>query len=178
LLDVSRAASGGLPPLMLGHIDLPALVAGILGRFAGRSRRHRFVAALAPDLPPVVAERDRLEAVFYNLLDNAVKYSPRGGVVTVRAQQLGEAVECNVEDEGVGIPPAAMRQLFTPYYRAVEESGRVEGAGLGLYISRLIVEAQGGTMRVASEVGRGTAVCFTVPANSPGEDADSEAPGG
>ena len=173
LLDMSRVASGGLSPLLLGMVELPALVARLVQRFTGRSRRHRFVSAVPADLPRVVAERDRLEAVFHNLLDNAMKYSPRGGVVTIRARQDGAVVECSVEDEGIGIEPRVLGQLFAPYYRAATAPGMAAGTGLGLYISKLITEAHGGRIWVESELGRGTAVHFTIPTVGGPDDSHS-----
>jgi PAS domain S-box-containing protein len=163
LLDAARATSGELrvdrEPMALGP-----LVDRIVRRFQGRSRRHQFVVHRPDALPLVLGDRNRLESVIYNLLDNAVKYAPRGGEVAVLVASYPLEVEVIVEDQGVGVSAAEQARIFQPYYRAQPDARpRVEGSGLGLYICRTIVEAHGGRMWVQSAPGQGTAFHFTVP---------------
>lgn len=169
LLDAAQAASGTLiierVPLALGP-----LLERIVDRFRGRSRRHQFVLSLPGPLPLVLGDRQRLESVLYNLLDNAVKYSPQGGQVLVRAVIHAQEVEVVVEDEGVGIHREDQARIFEPYYRAApDRRPPVAGSGLGLYLCRTIIDAHGGRIWVESRPGRGAAFHFTVPRAGPAE---------
>ncbi|GAC1552347.1 MAG: hypothetical protein NVS2B7_28310 [Herpetosiphon sp.] len=99
----------------------------------------------------------RLGQVFRNLLHNALKYSPRNGVVDVDVEVQSQMVQVSVRDYGLGIPPAALPDLFTPFFRAdnvVKE--HIGGMGIGLYVVREIVELHGGEVRVSSVEGEGT----------------------
>jgi two-component system OmpR family sensor kinase len=162
LLDVTRATTGHLT-LTFTLVDVRALIETAVRRFQGRSRRHRFVTDLPEDLPRAMADRERLEGVLYNLLDNAIKYAPRGGTVTIRAAVTGASLEITVVDYGRGIGAEHLDQVFEPYYRVPAGEAGPEGAGLGLYISKVIVEAHGGRIWVESQVGRATAVHVMLP---------------
>lgn len=163
LLDAARATTGDLAvqqvPLPLGP-----LIDRSVHRFRGRSRRHAFVLHAPATLPLVLGDASRLESVLYNLLDNAVKYAPRGGEVLVRVEVTDHDIEVVVADYGGGIPVDEQARIFQPYYRAQPGARqRVEGSGLGLYICKSIVEALGGRIWVESEPSRGAAFHFTVP---------------
>jgi two-component system phosphate regulon sensor histidine kinase PhoR len=133
---------------------------------------------LPGDLPPLLVDADRLEQVLLNLLDNAVKYSNSGGVVTVSARRLqrssGEPggastlsrwVEMSVSDTGIGIPSPDLPRLTERFYRVDKARSReLGGTGLGLAIVKHIMQVHGGTMRIESEVGRGTRVTVIFPA--------------
>lgn len=122
---------------------------------------------LAPSLPRLEADRARLKQVVLNLLDNALKYTPAGGAVTLSAQMEGGQFICSVQDTGEGIPPDDLPYVFEKLYRARRAKGRpVEGSGLGLTLCQQIIRAHGGDIRVQSEPGRGTVVTFTLPVNS------------
>jgi len=104
----------------------------------------RFAFAQSPDLPPVRGDPDKLAQLFLNLLDNAVKHSPKGGTVTVDAvRDNGQAV-VRVRDEGSGLPQGAEKRLFRRFYRG--ENAQRDGAGLGLAIAQAIAEAHGGSV--------------------------------
>jgi PAS domain S-box-containing protein len=105
---------------------------------------------------PVRADRQRLAQVFANLLTNAIKYSPAGRDVILRAHRHGDEAEVAVIDNGIGIPAEALPNVFDRFYRVASNSERAQGLGLGLFITRRIVEAHGGRIAVASEVGRGS----------------------
>lgn len=108
--------------------------------------------------PVVLADRDRLEQVFLNLIVNAADAMPQGGTLSVRIQSSSEEViEISVEDTGIGIEPRDLERIFDAFYTTKE---RGKGTGLGLLVSQRIVTEHGGTLRVQSEVGRGT--CFTI----------------
>jgi signal transduction histidine kinase len=129
---------------------------------------HRLV--LRADEPPVVVEGDeaRLEQVLANLLSNAVKYSPTGGEVEVCVSRADGAAVVEVVDHGIGVPPDERPQLFAPFSRtpSAVESG-IEGTGLGLYISRRIVEAHSGSIELRDTPGGGTTLRVTLPLRRP-----------
>jgi signal transduction histidine kinase len=123
----------------------------------------RFVVECAPDLPPIYADPNKLPWVITNLCGNALRYTPRGGTITVRARGDGPAVLVEVIDTGPGIPREAQPRIFEKFTQRWSAEG-VGRAGLGLYIAREIVEAHGGTIGVESEPGRGSRFFFRLPA--------------
>lgn len=123
---------------------------------------------------PVRADPQRLAQVFANLLTNAIKYSPAGSEVIVRAQRHGDQAEVAVIDNGIGIPAEALPSVFDRFYRVASNSERAQGLGLGLFITRRIVEAHGGRIAVASEVGRGSMFTISLPLCGPALSASGE----
>lgn len=120
-------------------------------------------------LPEIDVDKERLEQVMFNLLGNAVKFSNDGSEVTVRAEVKEHDLLVQVTDHGIGIPKEAMPRLFQRFYR-VEASSSVGGSGLGLYISRQIIEAHGGRIWVESEPGVGSTFSFTLPLGAVSQD--------
>ncbi|HYN64137.1 MAG TPA: ATP-binding protein, partial [Candidatus Limnocylindrales bacterium] len=119
-------------------------------------------------------DRDRIGQVLTNLLDNAIKYSPDGGPVTIRARSAGDEVEVAVLDTGVGISADQAEVVFERFFQADEDAGRrFGGLGLGLYITRAIVHSHGGEISAStnSEAGRGTVIRFTLPRTARVPDA-------
>jgi GAF domain-containing protein len=116
------------------------------------------------NLPTIPVDRDRINQVFDNLLGNAIKFSPRGGTITIEVADAGDMIQFGVVDTGVGIPADKVDKVFDRFYQ-VDGSAtrRFGGAGLGLAIARRIVEAHGGRIWVESEVGQGSAFRFTLP---------------
>ena len=164
LLDLARIERGLEPALRRA----PVAPADALGAAVDVMRRaaphHRLELECAPDLPPLDADADALERVLLNLLGNAVKYSPSGSTVRVRARAVPGAVELEVEDEGRGIAPEALPRVFEPYYREPGAAAAAAGAGIGLAVVKSLVEAHGGTIRLDSAPGRGTRVTVHWPA--------------
>ena len=149
--------------LRLKPLDLRAHVLDLRDRLATALGAERIAVICPCDLPPVLADGDRLERVLSNLLSNALKYSPAETPVWLRVSaREGEVVVC-VEDQGRGIAPHDLARVFEPYYRIATASERREGLGLGLYIAKRFVEAHGGTLRVESELGKGSTFSFTLP---------------
>jgi signal transduction histidine kinase len=112
------------------------------------------------------ADRDKLREVLAQLVDNAVRYSPHGGTVTVAARRRRDAVEVRVADQGSGIPPAEQERIFRKFYRGdsgVSRSGSAGGTGLGLFIVRGLVTAMGGRIWVESKEGEGASFTFELP---------------
>jgi PAS domain S-box-containing protein len=115
-------------------------------------------------LPQASADRDRLQQVLVNLLDNAIKYSPAGGQVTVALEAEADAVRISVTDPGLGIPPAEQQRVFEKFYRLDTQLTRAGGGtGLGLYITRELVRRMGGTIAVSSEPGVGSTFTVDLP---------------
>jgi len=139
--------------LALQSCEVAAVTAGIFLRLQAASA-----------LPPIPVDRDRINQVFDNLLGNAIKFSPRGGTITIEVVDAGEMIQLGVLDTGVGIPGDKLDRVFDRFYQ-VDGSAtrRFGGAGLGLAIARRIVEAHGGHIWVESEVGQGSAFRFTLP---------------
>ena len=161
LLDASRVQQGRLE-LRREHCDLRALADEVLARFehaAERTECHQLVLE-APEPVLVVVDPSRIDQVLVNLVSNALKYSPQGGEVRLGVAQQNGRVVITVRDQGVGISAADQEQLFHPFVRSEAIRGSVSGTGLGLYITRQIVEQHGGMITVESEPGRGS--CFTI----------------
>ena len=174
VLDISRIEAGRLPislePVLIGDtvrtaVDLvrpQAAACGVtLGNEAGDDERH------------VTADRQRLQQVLLNLLSNAVKYNRKGGTVTVSsAARPGGRIAIAVADSGMGIPEAMLDRLFTPFDRLGAEQSEVQGTGLGLALSRRLVEAMGGQLLVQSRPGVGSTFSVELPAaEAPGRSA-------
>lgn len=165
LLDVSRIDRLGSVSIEPEPLDLAEEIREAAAR-TSREHPERVIRAEVPDALPIRADRDRVGQVLTNLLDNAVKYSPEGGPVAVRARPIGETVEVDVLDTGVGISPDQADVVFERFFQADADAGRrFGGLGLGLYITRAIVEAHGGEIGAHPnpEASHGTLIRFTLP---------------
>jgi PAS domain S-box-containing protein len=164
LLDVSRFLAGGL------HLDmtdwsLPALARQVVQGFAAQTdERFEFELRLPEDFPPMHGDYERIRMVLTNLVSNAVKYSPDGGTIRIGAKAEDELAIIYVADKGIGIPPEEQQRIFQRFYRVDNRLRReTQGTGIGLYLTRSIVEAHGGRIWVESQVGRGSRFLFTLP---------------
>ena len=169
LLDVSRIESGRLE-LRLGDVDLPELVAEVMRRHQLMATKHELRLHHDADQQlGVRGDRDHLEQVLNNIIGNATKYSPEGGAIDVTVARAGaREVEILVADHGIGIRPAELARVFGLFYRSPDRLARdVGGMGLGLYITKEIVERHTGRIWVDSEVGRGTTFHVALPASVP-----------
>lgn len=163
ILDLSRIEAGRLD-LKPTLVDLPTLVGGVVSRIGPQSTGHSVVTDLPEEMEPVRAEAAKVEQVMLNLLGNAFKYSPPGTVVEVSVRRLKEKAMVSVKDHGIGIPASQLPYVFDKYTRAgTARGGGIRGAGLGLYVTKSIVEAHGGRIWAESEEGLGTTVIFTLP---------------
>ncbi|HXE72074.1 MAG TPA: ATP-binding protein [Candidatus Nitrosotenuis sp.] len=141
---------------------LPA-VQRVISLYQVSTRRHRLESEVEPGLR-IRADRDQLDQVLRNLVSNAIKYSPEGGRVVIRAERQGPWAEVRVSDPGPGIPAHLMPLLFQRFSRLdMPRTYRVQGSGLGLYITRNLVEAMGGTVGVESREGEGSTFWFRLP---------------
>jgi signal transduction histidine kinase len=166
LLDLSRLESGEVP-LRLEELPLHPLVDDAISEIEvalpGRGVDVR--NDVPADLPSLSADRERLHQVLFNLIDNAVRFTPSGGSVTVSARRRNGSVEVAVSDTGAGISPEHLPRLFERFYRADAARARGDGGtGIGLAIARSVVEAHGGQIRAESEPGRGSVFTFDLPA--------------
>jgi len=145
-------------------LRLPRLADEMSGEVQRRSEQHSLLVDFPADFPLVEADPHWIKQVFRNVLDNAVKYSPEGGLIVVRGEARPADVLVSVADQGLGISPEDLIPLFEKYFRARYHNGyHIGGTGLGLPIARAIVEAHGGRIWADSKLGEGTTVYFTLP---------------
>ena len=195
LLDISRIHAGRLS-LRCVPVDLTQLCQHVVELLRQRIRQQgsahelRFAAPAA--LPSVWADPDRVQQALTNLLENAIKYSPGGGLIEVYVsaptssavgaplwppvEQETRAIQVTVRDHGVGIAPEQQAQVFKPFQRLEHPlTADVGGAGLGLYITRKFIHAMGGQIALESRAGEGTTVSFTLPvSNHNGRNTESQ----
>ncbi len=164
LLSVTRLDAGGVE-LDLTDVDVSEVLREIVIRQAERARQTHQVELNVPGEPLVAAaDRDKLRQIVLNLVDNAIKYSPAGGTVSVSGRRQLDTVEIRVEDRGIGISAADQRNLFRKFFRADARMTRgIRGIGLGLYLTRGFVTAMGGRIRVESEAGKGSTFIVELP---------------
>jgi signal transduction histidine kinase len=163
LLDLSRIETGQLS-IEHGQVDLAALARRLGEEVQPTLERH----TLQLDVPagPVWIEGDalRLEQVLQNLLQNAVKYSPEGGMITLRVEARDQEARLSVTDEGIGIPSVVLPHLFHRFYRAPNaDAHQISGIGLGLYVVKEIITLHGGHIDVTSTEGRGSTFTARLP---------------
>ncbi len=163
LLDISRIESGGAE-MQLQTVEVESLLLQVTEKVRPAFKDHGIALSLeaSAEAPPVLADPQRISLVFDNLFSNALKYTPRGGVVRVSARGADGMVQFMVEDTGIGIAPEYLPRLFEKFFR-VPGQEQVD-SGLGLTIAKEIVAAHGGRIEVASQPGKGTKFTFTVKA--------------
>jgi signal transduction histidine kinase len=169
LLDLARM-DAGIVNLQMSPIDVCALLNGVVEKFAPMASRAGVAlnARFGNDLPQLFGDGDRLAQVFTNLVDNALKFTPQGGSITLRAVHDRNEIQVAVDDTGKGIPKEDVPHIFDRFYQAdlARAGGEHHGAGLGLAIVDEIVAAHGGRISVRSALGRGTAFIVHLPLNS------------
>ncbi len=163
LLDMSRLEAGTLR-IEPEAADLGPIIHETVVKFQVMSRRHQLQAVLPATLPFVWADPRRVHQVLRNLVENAIKYSPQGGPITVSAQVRDDGVQVSVADQGIGLEAHQLERIFDPFYQVDSASTRqVGGSGLGLSICKAIVEAHGGKIWAESRPGLGSTFSFTLP---------------
>jgi signal transduction histidine kinase len=168
LLTLTRLES---PSFALEHgpLSFAALLEEAILQISDLAEERRLAISLnaEPGLPRIRGDRARLKQVVLNLLDNALKYTPPGGSITVslKADRAASRIVCSIQDTGEGIPADDLPHVFDKLYRARRPRGRpVEGSGLGLTIVQQIVQAHGGEIKADSALGKGSTFIFTLPA--------------
>jgi signal transduction histidine kinase len=166
LMDISEAETG-LMKLDPQSFPLAGLVGEVveLFEFVAEEKRITVTAAIAPGLH-CTADRNRLQQVLVNLLDNALKYTPDGGRVEIVAEARTTETLIRVSDAGTGIPPEEIPRIWERLYRG-DKSRSQRGLGLGLSLVRAIVNAHGGCIELQSTVGQGSTFCIHLPKKQP-----------
>lgn len=166
LLDLARLEAG-TADLKMSAVDLQALLQNIIEKFTppARNKDIELELHLPSALPSLVGDGDRLAQVFTNLVDNALRFTPEGGKVTLAAVRAGAEAELSITDTGAGIPQNDLPHVFERFYQvdASRAGGEGHSAGLGLAIVREIVEAHDGRISVRSELGHGTTFVIHLP---------------
>jgi signal transduction histidine kinase len=162
LLDLSRMEAGTLK-YEIEPIDIKDFSESLVETHASLKADHFLAIEVPAGLPKVLADRDRLHQVFMNLLTNATRYSPEGTTITLRAENGDRFVSVSVEDQGIGISKEDADRIFEKFAMLPKPSWVKKGTGLGLFITKTMVEAMGGRIRVESEAGKGSRFVFTLP---------------
>lgn len=162
LLYASRIQAGGLQ-MDITPLELAPLIERVAERLRVKHPEAEIILDLPAHLPTVMADRERIEEVLQNLLDNAIKYSPGQAHITVTCRTTGDEVIVSISDQGMGISLREQAAIFDRFQRAGQGSGgSIQGAGLGLYICRAIVEAHGGRIWVDSTLHSGSTFSFSL----------------
>jgi PAS domain S-box-containing protein len=163
LLELSRYQAGRLQ-FHREAVNIPDITRKVINTFKTQSESRQLIVEFPDNLPPVTADRMRVERILYNLLENAIKYSPEKSVIKVSARSNGGEVVTSVTDQGMGISPEDQGRLFELFQR-LGRGTMSQGLGLGLVVCKRLVEAQGGKIWVESETGKGSTFYFTLPVN-------------
>jgi len=163
LLDISRIESGREYTINKVICDAGEAIKNIIPYFQETSSKHKFDVVL-PDKPvKCYVDKEKIEQALKNILSNAVKYSPEGGVIRVIVEVLEDYCQVSVEDQGMGMTLEQVEKVFDKFYRADASNTAISGTGLGMSIVKYLIEAHGGKVFVESEPGKGTTVRFTIP---------------
>ncbi len=164
LLDLSRIESGEALELNREAIEMSGLLHEVVERQRNYTRDHQLEVTAPGPLPVVFADRDKVQQILTNLVTNAIKYSPPGSPIEITCDQRNGELVTTVKDEGVGINADDREKIFQRFQRIRHHHGsHASGTGLGLYLTRHLVEAHGGRIWVDSETGRGSCFAFTLP---------------
>jgi len=167
LLNLSRIEAGRALELVLKPVDVVDIAEKIAEIQKNYTAKHQFVVDVQGSVPTIIADEDKVDQIITNLVSNAVKYSPDGGEVriTIKEDPQSGGVLVAVKDQGIGIPKDVLPRLFQRFYRV--EGRKISGTGLGLYLTRHLVEAHGGKIWAESEEGKGSTFYFTLPPAPP-----------
>lgn len=158
-------------PVALRATDVQPIVASIASSIVSQSAQHELVLTATDDLPSAFIDPERLRQVLHNLVDNAVKYSPEGGAVTIATDLDGDRVRIEVRDEGIGIPVGVQDRLFGRFERLHRDLA-IPGSGIGLHLTRALVTAMGGSIDVESDAGAGSTFTVSLPVAEDDPPAD------
>ena len=171
LLNVSRIEAGRALDLNPKPVDLTSLIEKVATVQRSYTSRHELKLDVEEGLPTIIADEDKVDQILTNLINNAIKYSPRGGDVVVTARGNGTGVMISITDQGMGIPKDHLSRVFDRFHRVDNRDTReVGGTGLGLYLVKHLVEAHGGKIWVESDVGKGSTFTFTLPEQPPAKE--------
>lgn len=164
LSDLSRIESQKLR-LDVKEVNLNQLIGSTLSDFSMTASEKNITLTYEPNPEMVVIKADssRMHEILANLIDNAIKYSPSGTSVIVKFKRIEEVAQIEIKDSGYGIPEEAKPHLFEKFYRINRSASEPKGTGLGLFVTRELIERQGGKIWFESQVGKGTTFYFTLP---------------
>ena len=168
LLDILRLEAG-IVPLSIEKCSVDKALFDMAEAFKVKAQEKdiTIITEIPDNLPLVEVDKEKLQRVFANLLDNAIKYSPKGSKIIVRARETDDELIFEIQDFGRGIHKDDLPHIFDPFYRGKnanrDKQDEVGGSGLGLAIVKSIIEAHGGHIRIKSELGKGTTVQFSIP---------------
>jgi two-component system sensor histidine kinase KdpD len=148
--------------MQFGSVSVPELVRLSLESCPGADHSHELTINI-PELPHVRADVEFIQKVLCNLLENAAKYSPAGSPIIISAEQVGSDIAISVADRGIGIDPSEQALIFDRFYRAPAHSEHIPGTGMGLSISKAIVERHDGELTLVSKPGEGSVFTMTLP---------------
>jgi PAS domain S-box-containing protein len=164
LLNVSRIEAGRALDLNPQPVNIPQIMEKVVTVQRSYTSKHELVVKVTNEIPTIVADEDKVDQIFTNLTNNAIKYSPDGGTITVTAECEGDIIRCSVADQGMGIPQDHLAKVFDRFHRIDNRDTRkVGGTGIGLYLVKHLVEAHGGKIWVESEHGKGSVFIFELP---------------
>jgi signal transduction histidine kinase len=167
LLDISKMESGALQ-LECAELEVASVIEQAVKQVASLAAEKQIclVREVAPDLPPLYADEEKLVRTLVNLLGNALKFTPGGGTVTLSASRSKDenSIQCSIRDTGEGIPEDAFDRIFEKFGQVQDrKAGRRTSTGLGLTFCKMAVEAHGGRIWVESELGNGSTFSFVIP---------------
>jgi two-component system sensor histidine kinase KdpD len=165
LLDVSRIEAGAMK-VDRHPADVQEIVGAALEQLGEQARKRTIKLSVPPDLPFISLDSGLMVQALFNVIDNAIKYSPEGSPVEIAARQEGHDVVIAVADVGPGIPEKDRTHVFDKFYR-IQRPDKVTGTGLGLSICKGIVEAHGGRVAAENRIGGGTIIAITLPIKDP-----------
>ena len=160
-LDLSAAGKSGRIAQTLDYDEIAEEVVAQL-RVTAREKNLRLILELENNLEPILGDEDQMQRALWNLVSNAIKFTPNGGSVSVVSETREKHVILQVKDTGTGIPQEELSSLFSEF-RRLEGAVNTEGTGLGLFIVKTIVEVHGGTVTVQSTLGAGTTFTILLP---------------
>ena len=167
LLDLSRIESGKGFKMIKALTDIGNIVLENVDIFEHQTDKHTFKVNVPDDPVKIEADKDKINQVIENLISNALKFSPKGGEITVSIKETKDGIRVNVSDNGMGIPEKDLSHIFEKFYRAENASSEaIGGTGLGLAIVKYIVEGHAGKIWAESKLGKGSTFSFTLPVRS------------
>lgn len=183
LLNVSRIESGKALSMNIGDVDVRTIAEKVVRTQAAstyKKANHSLTTDLDPAIPALIqADEDKVEQIFNNLVSNALKYSPKGGQITVSGKMMSdELIQFGVSDQGMGIPKEHLNKMFARFHRVDNRDTReIGGTGIGLFLVKALVEMHHGKIWIESEVGKGSTFWFTMPTTQPEEEEGDDGQG-
>jgi PAS domain S-box-containing protein len=162
MLELSRYQAGRLQ-LRIEMVNIAQAVTNVTEKLRRQGISRQFIVDIPEELPPVEADPMRVERILFNLMENATKYSPEDSKITVSSRTQDGFVVTSVIDEGSGIPPEDRAKIFEPFQQLETSQRQTRGVGLGLVVCKRLVDAQGGWIKVDSELGKGSTFSFALP---------------